>query len=240
MGRLCGAAQVLIYWDRESALKAEAPGIVPGASCYSWTMALLTKEMADQYLADWKAAQARPRHLAEIVSTARQLEANRHRYAAIAREFSMPWMVVAVVDAMESSGGCDAHLHNGDPLTARTQNHPPGRPIKGSPPFTWEESARDALEYDHARSVKTWDIPHTLFWLEGFNGYGYRSKYVQDRVPGIRSPYLFSYTTLYTRGKFVSDGLRGFRATSVSRQCGAVPLLKALGYAPEPGSSPGS
>jgi len=35
------------------------------------------------------------------------------------------------------------HLHNGDPLTARTVNVPKGRPKTGQPPFAWGISAKD-------------------------------------------------------------------------------------------------
>ena len=39
----------------------------------------------------------------------------------------------------------DQHLHNGDPLSGRTTHVPPGRPRPASPPFTWEQSAHDAI-----------------------------------------------------------------------------------------------
>jgi len=39
----------------------------------------------------------------------------------------------------------------------------------------------------------------------------------------VLSPYLWSFTTAYTKCKFVADG--SFSATAVSKQCGAVALL---------------
>ena len=39
------------------------------------------------------------------------------------------------------------HLHNGDPLSSRTTHIPQNRPVKGKPPFTWEESTIDVLKH---------------------------------------------------------------------------------------------
>jgi lysozyme family protein len=36
---------------------------------------------------------------------------------------------------------------------------PAGRPAAGSPPFTWEQSAADALELAGIASVKDWSVP---------------------------------------------------------------------------------
>jgi len=42
----------------------------------------------------------------------------------------------------------------------------------------------------------------------------------------VKSPYLWSYSNLYTSGKYVGDGQ--WSETAVSRQCGAMVLLKRL------------
>ena len=82
---------------------------------------------------------------AEVERIVERIAANRTRYEAIAHETGVPWGVVAVVHQMEAGLRFDRHLHNGDPLTARTVRVPSGRPREGAPPFTWEESATDAL-----------------------------------------------------------------------------------------------
>jgi lysozyme family protein len=46
------------------------------------------------------------------------------------------------------------------------------------------------------------------------------------RRRGVPSPYLWSFSNLYTKGKFVADG--HFDANAVSAQCGAAVMLKAL------------
>ena len=96
-----------------------------------------------------------------------------------------PWYVVGVIHALESSLNFGRHLHNGDPLTARTVQVPAGRPKTGQPPFTWEASASDALRYQGFDKWKDWSIPGTLFKLEGYNGFGYR-----DHHADVPSPYL--------------------------------------------------
>jgi lysozyme family protein len=57
----------------------------------------------------------------------------------------VPWELIAALHEREAGGSFKGHLHNGDPLTGRTYHVPAGRPAKGSPPFTWEASAIDAL-----------------------------------------------------------------------------------------------
>ena len=58
----------------------------------------------------------------------------------------IPWYVIGFIHKMESDMNFGTHLHNGDPLTARTVHVPTGRPVNGNPPFTWEDSAADALQ----------------------------------------------------------------------------------------------
>lgn len=150
-----------------------------------------------------------------------KLVQNRARYQAVAEPLGAPWQFVAVIHELEASRRFDRHLHNGDRLTARTVRVPAGRPKAGNPPFTWEESATDALKLKDVHRWTDWSIPGTLFKLEQFNGFGYRK-----RNPVIHTPYLWSFCQHYTRGKFVADG--EFSATAVSAQCGAAVLLFRL------------
>jgi hypothetical protein len=91
----------------------------------------------------------------------------------------------------------------------------------GRGPFrTFEEGALDALRLKGYQNIRDWSVARCLYEAERFNGFGYVSR-------GINSPYLWSYTDLYTRGKYVSDGVWSVRA--VSSQCGVVPIMKAMG-----------
>jgi hypothetical protein len=58
-----------------------------------------------------------------------------------------------------------------------------------------------------------------LTLLETYNGVGYAYK-------GLPSPYLWSGTDQYVRGKFVEDG--AFSATTVDKQLGCACLIMAM------------
>lgn len=133
----------------------------------------------------------------------------------------VPWFVIGVIHNMEGSLNFKTHLHNGDPLAARTVQVPKGRPMAGTPPFRWEDSAVDALQFDKMTSLKNWTLPTTLFKLEGFNGFGYRKGH-----PEVLTPYLWSFSNHYTKGKFVKDGV--FDPNATSAQCGEAAILQVL------------
>jgi lysozyme family protein len=120
---------------------------------------------------------------------------------------------------MECGFDFSAHLHNGDPLTARTIQVPKGRPAAGTPPFTWRESAVDALTMKKLDRVQDWSAPSMLHLLERYNGLGYRKR-------GLPSPYLWSFSNHYEKGKFVKDGV--YDPNAVSKQCGAAVMLRAV------------
>lgn len=145
--------------------------------------------------------------------------ANKKRYKKVGQPLNIPWFVIGIIHNMECSLNFKGHLHNGDPLTARTVHVPAHRPAAGKPPFTWEESALDALTLDKLNEWGNWTISGTLYKLEGFNGMGYYAK-------GINSPYLWSFSNHYTKGKFVADG--HYDPNAVSQQIGAAVLLRRL------------
>jgi lysozyme family protein len=181
----------------------------------------LTKSLRREYTLLYGSCFVRPARKAVVDSVARGLAANKARYQKVGDGLGVPWYVIAVIHSLEAGGDFTRHLHNGDPLTARTVHVPAGRPVKGNPPFTWEQSATDALRLRGLGAWKDWSVPGTLYQLEGYNGFGYR-----DHHPNVPSPYLWSFSNHYTRGKYVADGR--FTATAVSQQVGAAPLLKQL------------
>jgi len=152
---------------------------------------------------------------------AAKIVANRRRYEAVQRNTGVPWFVVAVIHSLESGQNFSRHLHNGDPLSARTKQVPRGRPEAGSPPFTWEESADDAIRYQGLDKITDWRIERIAYVLEGYNGWGYRQYH-----PDVKSPYLWSFSDHYRSGKYVADGK--WDQAAVSQQCGAMVLLKRL------------
>jgi lysozyme family protein len=163
----------------------------------------------------------RRERMAQVDALVKKLGARQPRYARVADAVGAPWFVVGVIHSLEASLNFSRHLHNGDPLTARTVHVPAGRPAQGSPPFTWEESAVDALRLRGMHRWSDWSVPGTLYQLEGYNGWGYRLHH-----PHVQSPYLWSFSNHYKRGKYVADGQ--WSETAVSRQCGAAVLLRRM------------
>ena len=180
----------------------------------------LTAQLKKEYEDLFAACAIRPEKQAAADLLVNKIAANQARYQTVAAATTVPWYVVGVIHNMEGSLNFKTHLHNGDPLTARTVHVPKGHPL-GTPPFTWEASATDALQFDNLTTVKKWTLALTLFRLEGFNGFGYRTKH-----PEVLTPYLWSFSNHYTKGKFVEDGK--FDALALSKQCGAAVLLKVL------------
>ena len=155
----------------------------------------------------------------EIDTYVQKMDANLETYQAVSDVVNVPWYFIAIIHCMEGSLNFKTHLHNGDPLRARTIHVPKGRPLSGRPPFTWQESAVDALTLEGFTAWTDWSIPGILYCLEKYNGFGYRKK-------GIYSPYLWSYSNHYKRGKFTNDGV--FDPDAVSKQCGGAVLLRRM------------
>lgn len=175
--------------------------------------------MRAEYQHLYEVCQATPARFAELDSMAGRIGSGKPRYEAAALGMRVPWQWVGIVHLMECTLRFDRHLHNGDPLTARTRNAPVGRPPWGNPPFPWEASAKDALIFRNLHNEKDWSIPGMLFQFERWNGMAYRRR-------GIPSPYLWAGSQHYTAGKFLKDG--EFDPKTVSKQLGAAVVLKRL------------
>ena len=140
------------------------------------------------------------------------------RYAPVSASTGVPWYFIAAVHLRESTFAI-AHLHNGDPLDARTRQVPVGRPKTPEPPYTFEQSAEDALRLKRLHRWTDWSLTGTLYQLERYNGMGYRKL-------GTPSPYLWSFSQHYQRGKFVADG--EYSDSAVDAQCGTATFLRRL------------
>jgi lysozyme family protein len=169
----------------------------------------------------WDKAVVNARHRVQVSRIADRILANRSRYESVASTSGVPWYVIAGLHNMESSGSFRHHLHEGSPLSGRTRWVPKGRPKGGKPPFTWEASATDALAYDSMGAVKWSSLSRTLYAVERYNGTGYLC-YHQD----VPTPYIWSGTNLYTKGKYVADGK--WSSTAISQQIGVAAIWKEL------------
>lgn len=181
------------------------------------------EELNAQYADLWQRMQVRPERVEAINEIAKRLIGSKPRYQKVSEATGVPWFVLAVLHARETDGDFAKHLHNGDPLTARTINVPAGRPASGTPPFTWEESAIDALTIEpHAlHLVKKWTIERTCFEIEKYDGFGYRIHH-----PQTKSPYLWSFSNIYERGKYLADGR--FDPSAIDDHSGIMPLLQQM------------
>ena len=152
---------------------------------------------------------------------------NKDRYTAIEkmRTGGVPAPVIFTLHGRESTWSFKKHLHEGSPLTGRTKWVPKGRPK--APPgngsvYTFEESAEDVLYKLKDLESQDWTkCNDTLYNIEKYNGLGYL-KYHKD----VNSPYLWSGTNHYYRGKYVSDGK--FSRTAKDKQLGTCAILKRM------------
>lgn len=167
----------------------------------------------------WNEATTRVEKQSEVRWICKKIERNKDRYQGLEKSTGVKWEIIACLHNMECGLRFDEHLHNGDSLTKRTWEEPKGRPKTGNPPFTFEYSAIDALQYDHMDKVNWKDLNASLNAMEGYNGWG-------SRAHGIPSPYLYAGTNIEKPGKYIRDHV--WSSTAVSSQIGIVPLLKEL------------
>lgn len=161
---------------------------------------------------------------AEIDGLVNKIIANKAAYMQVVSGTNIPWYFIGVIDAMEGGGNANTHLHNGDSLSKRTVNVPAGRPLANPANgvrYTFVESAKDAIALKKFNTVTNWSVAGMLYLWEKYNGWGYMLYH-----PAVNSPYLWSFSNHYTKGKYTTD--HGYDANVVSAQPGAATILKAL------------
>lgn len=140
-------------------------------------------------------------HEAQVM--AYRVRDNRRDYEVVAKHTGIPWQDIGVMHMRECGCDMDKSLADGSPLHSMS--------------FIQEatETMLDRLQYVAA--------PHTLgdrlYLIESHNGFSYRGH-------GIFSPYLWSGTQFYTKGKFPRDHY--FDPNVVDAQIGCVAVLKVL------------
>jgi lysozyme family protein len=179
--------------------------------------AILTPQLASEYHQLFETCVIN--RYPEVDRSLQIILAGIERYKAVSAKLKVPWYFIGIVHNLECSSKFTTHLHTGDPLRARTVQVPKGRPKDGEAPFTWEVSAIDALTLKSLDKWTDWSIPGLLFQFERYNGFGYRPK-------GINTPYLWSFSNQYSRGKYTADGI--YDENAVSKQCGAAVLLRRM------------
>ena len=166
----------------------------------------------------WDNCKVPEANAAAFRSAATRITANRSRYEKVSKLTGVPWWFIGVTHYRESNLDFNTYLGNGQVLNKKTTIVPKGR----GPFASWEDGAVDALVNcaPYAARNKDWSVGGSLAMLEQYNGLGYAGK-------GLPSPYIWSGTNQYTKGKYVSDGV--FSATAVDKQLGCAGILKFLG-----------
>ena len=176
---------------------------------------------SDLRIQRWLKADVPSRYRPAVDKVVRRIMLNQNRYKAVDAKTDVPWYVIAGLHNMESSGSFRHHLHEGSPLYRRTKWIPKGRPKTGSPPFSWEYSAYDALTYDNM-GLKRWAYLFDTLWaVECYNGTGYW-KYHRSTP----TQYLYAKTSIERPGKYVSDGK--WSSTARSSQIGVAAIWKRM------------
>ena len=188
-------------------------------------MATRFLDLQQEYEDLWGSMAIRSERLPAVQAIVDRIVLQQGRYRAVERDSGVPWRLVAVIHSLEASLSFRTHLHNGDPLSARTVHVPAGRPLTGQPPFSWEESAVDALRMKETDQISGFTVPEMLWYLERYNGFGYRGS-GRGTTPPMRSPYLWSFTNHYSKGKYIADG--HFDPNAISLQAGGAALLFQL------------
>lgn len=184
------------------------------------------REISDKYQDLYNRMVFRNERMKDAEAAARLILKGKANYDRVSEKLGgkIPWYFIGITHYMECSCNFSRHLHNGDPLTKKTIRVPAGRP-KADPwngsgkPYTFIESAMDALTMKGFHVQQSWDINLTLYRLEKYNGFGYIRR-------GIYTPYLWSGTTHYTKGKFIKDGV--YDSDAISSQIGAAVLIRLL------------
>jgi lysozyme family protein len=169
-------------------------------------------------LARWHKMVIHQSFLPAFNHVAAKLLESKTRYQTVDAKTKVPWAVIAVIHERESSQSWAANLAQSDPWNKRSIHVPRGRgPFK-----SWEDAAIDALVNCPPLTARNtdWSVGGALVALEEYNGLGY------EQVHHIASPYLWSGTDQYLKGKYVADG--HFDPEAVDHQLGCAGLLSRL------------
>jgi lysozyme family protein len=175
------------------------------------------EQVASGYANLWAKAHVRPDKKAAVQALAQKLLANKAIYQSIETQTKVPWLFTAAIHYRESNCNFGTYLGNGQDLDRVTTEVPKGRgPFK-----SFILGAVDAYNLEHFSTID-WTVSRKArlaYEAEEFNGEGYYRF-------NINSPYVWSFTDLYTVGKYSSDGR--FDPELVDKEAGCVALWLEL------------
>jgi lysozyme family protein len=131
------------------------------------------------------------------------------KWKKVEESTGIPWWIVASIHYREANLDFNRYLHNGDVLCTPTTHVPIGKNY-----CNWDEAAVDAVQ------IHLEDFEEDLFLgVEKYNGPGYDLR-------GDESPYLWSGSTYYSKGRFVGDGT--YDPNDVDYRPGVMVLAKRM------------
>jgi len=151
---------------------------------------------------------------AQAQAVAKKLLADKARFMAVQSGCGVPALWLMPTFEREGPSFSD-YFGNGDPLDKVTTDVPKGR----GPFATWEAGCIDALTLDHVTECVAWTWEAALYEWEKWNGFG-------PREHGRPSGYLWSGTSIYKGGKYVSDGV--WSPGTWDQQLGTVIVARAI------------
>jgi lysozyme family protein len=163
----------------------------------------------------WDQAKVLPAKEGTAEAIARKALVHKDAYLAVEAATGVPWWAIPSMHYREGDLNFGTYLGNGQSLNRPTTEVPAGR----GPFSSFQAGAEDALRLEGmAHASWKWTIERVLYWWERFNGQGYFSH--------GNSPYLWSWTNLYSGGKFTSD--HHYDPSVFDVQGGCVAILLAL------------
>jgi lysozyme family protein len=126
-------------------------------------MDLTLTALAPEYERMFDLCKIDPKKREEVEHAITSILKNAPIYDSVSQFTNVPWWWIGLIHMRESSFDFRCHIHNGDPLTARTVHVPANRPVTGQPPFTWQDSAIDALRFENLHKWQNWSIVGSLF-----------------------------------------------------------------------------
>jgi lysozyme family protein len=154
-----------------------------------------------------------------FAAVAHRLVKEKTSYQRVEAATGVPWFIVAVIHEREASQNWSRSIAQGDFWNVKSTHVPKDR----GPFASWYDAAIDALVNcaPKAATWKDWSPGGALTLLEQYNGLGYAYK-------GLPSPYIWSGTDQYVKGKYVAD--RVFDPNKVDEQLGCAGLLLAMAH----------
>ncbi len=173
----------------------------------------------------WAKIEIRPSREVELREVAAVLVHWKNRFTVVEtllqkQGYYVPWWFIAIVGYREAGPPprlFQGQLGQGDPLGEVSRHVPAGRgPFFGVD--AWERSCLDALIDCAPHSAKNddWSPGGTAVAFIKYNGLGYDEH-------GLVSPYAWSGSTAYVKGKYVRDGV--LDRDVVDAQMGCMPIL---------------